>query len=75
VVELKRGQSNDETVGQVLRYIGWVKRHLAGPDESVEGLIISRAFDASLSYALVAVGNVKAMVYRVRFSLEGVDGV
>ena len=37
--------------------------------------IYSRAFDASLAYALAAVEKVAAMVYRVRFSLEGVDGV
>jgi len=30
VVELKRGQSNDETVGQVLRYIGWVNATWTG---------------------------------------------
>jgi hypothetical protein len=29
VVELKRGQTSDETVGQVLRYIGWVSENIA----------------------------------------------
>ena len=29
VVELKRGQSSDDTVGQLLRYMGWVRMHLA----------------------------------------------
>lgn len=29
VIELKRNQSTDQTVGQALRYVGWVKKALA----------------------------------------------
>ncbi len=35
VVELKRGQTSDSTVGQVLRYMGWVETYLAEPGETV----------------------------------------
>src|SRR5262249_35976603 len=34
VIELKREQSTGQTVGQLLRYVGWVRRHLAGKEES-----------------------------------------
>ena len=36
VIELKRNQSTDQTVGQALRYVGWVKKHLAKRGENVE---------------------------------------
>src|SRR5207244_1345898 len=38
VIELKKGQPSDDTVGQVLRYMGWVKEHLANGQE-VNGII------------------------------------
>jgi hypothetical protein len=69
VVELKRGQSNDDTVGQVLRYIGWVKNNLAKDNEEVRGLIIAHDVDESLLYALSAAPNVELLLYEVSFSL------
>jgi len=73
VIELKRGQNSDETVGQVLRYMGWVQRNLADEGEQVRGLIISRTWDERLTYALMPLSNVEAMVYRITFSLERVN--
>jgi hypothetical protein len=43
VVELKRGRPSDKVVGQVARYIGYVRTHLAKPDQPAEGLIIHEA--------------------------------
>ncbi len=71
VIELKRGQSSDDTVGQVLRYMGWVQKNLAVSGEKVQGLIISRTWDEKLSYAIMPLSNVEVMVYRVTFTLEG----
>ena len=74
VVELKRGHSADQTLGQLLRYMGWVKHHLAGPGEEVRGLIIAADVDKSLLYALQAVDErrVSLMRYKVQFHLEPV---
>lgn len=41
IVELKRDQSSDATVAQTLRYMGFVREHLAGREAQVEGLIIA----------------------------------
>jgi hypothetical protein len=70
VVELKRGQTSDDTVGQVLRYTGWIKRNLAKPKEKVEGLIIARSVDDKLRYAVSEVPHVKLMEYQVSFHLH-----
>ena len=48
VVELKRGKSSDATVGQTLRYIGWVTENLAKPGQGVRGIIISQEEDDTL---------------------------
>ena len=70
VIELKRGQSTDQTIGQLSRYMGWVKHHLAGKDERVQGMIISRQVDSALRYAVQAVPNVDLQLYEVEFRLK-----
>lgn len=70
VVELKRSQTSDQTVGQLLRYIGWVKRHLAEDMEEVHGMIICREADDTLRYALSTVPNVSLRLYEVTFHLK-----
>jgi hypothetical protein len=68
VVELKRDQSSDTTLGQVLRYMGWVRTGLSESNEQVEGLIISHSNDENLLYALKAVPNVNVFLYEVKFN-------
>jgi len=69
VVELKRNQASDSAVGQTLRYIGWVKHHLAAASEEVHGLIIARDGDDSVKYAVSAVPNLQFATYEVEFRL------
>jgi hypothetical protein len=75
VIELKRQQSSDDTVGQLLRYMGWVQHNLAAADEVVAGLIVARDVDARLRYALSQTRNVKMMRYQVDFHLNEVAGL
>lgn len=70
VVELKRGQTSDQTVGQVLRYVGWVRRHMAADGESVRGLIVARGADDRLRYALDGAPDVDLKLYEVEFRLR-----
>jgi len=69
VVELKRDQTSDQTVGQLLRYVGWVKRHLAKAGDEVQGMIICGDADDALRYALSTIPNVELRRYRVDFHL------
>ena len=72
MIELKRGRSSDKALGQLLRYMGWVKRHLAGANESVKGMIIGRTIDKTLKYAVEGLGSddVMLMEYEVYFELK-----
>ena len=69
VIELKRGQTSDATVGQLLRYMGWVRHHVAEEGDDVRGLIIAREPDKSLLYALETTQNVTLRPYQVAFGL------
>jgi len=69
VIELKKGRSDDQVVGQTLRYIGWVKENLAEKEE-VKGLIVTKEKDERLMYALKTLGNVNLMTYSVKFDLK-----
>lgn len=73
VVELKRNQSTDQTVGQALRYVGWVKKHLAKDGQSVEALIIAHKAEKDAHYALLTLPNVKMMTYEVEFRLKELE--
>lgn len=70
IIELKRNQATDETVGQVLRYMGWVRHNLAAERDEIRGLIVARETDDRLSYALDMVSSVQLRLYEVSFSLK-----
>ena len=70
VIELKRSQGDDQTVGQVLRYMGWVRQNLADPKDSVEGLIVAKEGSEKIQYALESVSSVSFKLYSVEFRLH-----
>ncbi|MEZ5820827.1 MAG: endonuclease NucS [Xanthobacteraceae bacterium] len=48
VIELKRGRPSDQVIGQILRYMGWVKEKLCADGQEVKGLVICQAQDEKL---------------------------
>jgi hypothetical protein len=68
VVELKRNQTSDDTVGQILRYMGWVSENLN--DKNVKGVIIAGKYDEKLHYAQVLTPAIEVYLYEVQFSLR-----
>lgn len=63
VIELKKDQTNDKTVGQLLRYMGFIKINKASEDESVQGLIIARGFGKSILYASIFCPEIELIKY------------
>ncbi|MCC7164063.1 MAG: AlwI family type II restriction endonuclease [Anaerolineae bacterium] len=51
IVEYKKNKSADETVGQTLRYMGWVRINLAG-GKKVRGVIVAEKIDDKTKYAI-----------------------
>lgn len=52
VIELKRGHTNDEVVGQVLRYMGWVYMNLEKSNKKVRGIIVGKEFSENVDYSI-----------------------
>ena len=69
VVELKKGRATDIVVGQVLRYMGYVKDQIAEPDQTVEGAIIAFDDDQKLKWALMSVPSITFYRYQISFKL------
>lgn len=69
VFELKRGDSSDRTIGQLARYMGWVKQTI-GKGRSVYGVIVARAITDKLKFAREAVPNVYLLEYGISLTLR-----
>lgn len=69
VVELKKGRASDAVVGQVLRYMGFVKEELAEAGQSVSGIIIAQEDDQRIRRALAVVPNIDFYRYQISFKL------
>lgn len=69
VVELKRGKASDSVVGQVQRYMGYIKDQVAEPTQTVRGVIIALEEDLRIRRALSVATNIEFYRYQVKFSL------
>ncbi|WP_194291234.1 endonuclease NucS domain-containing protein [Agrobacterium tumefaciens] len=69
VFELKRAQSSDRVLGQIARYMGWVKQTI-GRDVEVSGIIVSKSVSRNLKYARTVVPNIYLFEYAVSFSVS-----
>lgn len=69
VVELKKGKASDAVVGQVLRYMGFVKEDLAEPHQAVRGVIIALEDDLRIRRALAVTPSIQFFRYQISFKL------
>ncbi|MDC3133932.1 endonuclease NucS [Bacteroidota bacterium] len=69
VVELKKGRVSDNVVGQIQRYMGFVKDELAEPNQEVKGVIIGLEDDVKIKRALSVTSNIEFYRYQVSFKL------
>jgi restriction system protein len=70
VIELKKGRASDVVVGQILRYMGFVKNELAVNGESVRGIIIALDDDLRLRNAISMIPSVEFYRYEINFRLK-----
>jgi len=69
VVELKKGRVSDMVIGQLQRYMGYVKEELAEKRQEVKGLIIALEDDLKLRRALAVTHNIDFFTYKISFKL------
>ncbi len=69
VVELKKGKASDNVVGQILRYMGYIKEVIATENQEVRGVIIALENDPRIRRALLVTPNVEFYRYEMSFNL------
>jgi hypothetical protein len=74
VFELKRDSGSDKVVGQVARYMGWVKSTI-GKQKNVYGVIVAKQINSKLRYAASIIPNVSLFEYQVQFFLHEADSL
>jgi hypothetical protein len=62
VFELKRGRSPDLAIGQLLRYMGWVKQTI-GKGQKVRGVIVAKTITEGLRYAITMIPEASLFEY------------
>jgi hypothetical protein len=72
VFELKLGRGADAALGQILRYMGWVDRHLS-MEHKVFGVVLAADISEKLRYAATQVPQVQLMEYELCFAVKSVD--
>lgn len=73
IIELKKGRQSDAVVGQLTRYMGWVKEHIAN-GRDVEGIVLTPDYDQRLRYAIKAIPGSRVLRYETRFEILPQDG-
>jgi RecB family endonuclease NucS len=71
VFELKLDRGPDRALGQLARYMGWVKVNLAGA-RPVSGVVVARSIDERLRYAVSVIPSVVLLEYEVEFRVREV---
>jgi hypothetical protein len=68
VIELKVGKVTDSAIGQILRYMGYVKTNLAR-EKNVRGIILAEEIDDKSKYAIIMTPEVELKKYKLSIQL------
>lgn len=70
VIELKKGRSSDAVIGQLARYMVWVRENVALEGQTVYGLVIAKEVNEKLRMAVKINPNMSCLTYAVNFRLK-----
>jgi len=71
VIEIKRNPQ-PSVIGQIMKYMGWVKENLA-QDKEVKGILLADRIDEKLRYALMMAKNIKPAIYKFSITIENTE--
>ncbi|MDR9497895.1 MAG: endonuclease NucS [Hydrogenovibrio sp.] len=70
VIELKVSKGYDRVVGQLLRYMAWIRKNQTEPGQLVRGIIVARHISEDLLLACSGVQGVQLFEYELSVSLR-----
>ena len=75
VLELKVEKGYDRVVGQLLRYMNWVRKELAEPGQRVRGIIVCRTMSEDLRLACASIPDVELLEYQLSVTVSRVPAL
>jgi hypothetical protein len=72
VIELKVARGYDRVIGQLLRYVNWIKQHHADPGQSVRGIIVAKVISSDLQLACAELPGISLFEYSLSVSVQQV---
>ena len=75
VLELKVEKGYDRVVGQLLRYMNWVRKELAETGQSVRGIIVCRTMSDDLRLACASIRDVELFEYQLSVTVTKVPAL
>jgi hypothetical protein len=75
VIELKVSRGYDRVVGQLMRYIAWIRKNQAEPGQQVRGVIVARQISEDLLLACSLLSGVQLFEYELSLKLKSVNTV
>lgn len=73
VIELKVSKGYDRVVGQLLRYMGWIRAHQAETGQGVRGIIAAREISEDLKLACADLPGVSLYEYELSVAIKKVE--
>lgn len=70
VIELKVSKGYDRVVGQLMRYMAWIRKNLAEPNQPVRGIIVAREISEDLLLACSLLQGVQLFEYEMSVALK-----
>lgn len=75
MLELKVEKGYDRVVGQLLRYVNWVRKELAEPAQRVRGIIVCRTMSEDLNLACAGIKDVELFECRLQVTVSKVPSL
>jgi len=73
VIELKVSRGYDRVVGQLMRYMAWIRKNQAEPGQKVRGMIVAREISEDLLLACSLLANAELFEYELSLALKQVE--
>lgn len=73
VLELKVSKGYDRVVGQLLRYVNWVRQNLAEPGQRVRGMIVCRSMSEDLKLACSSIPDIDLFEYQLSVTVTKIN--
>jgi hypothetical protein len=69
VIELKVSRGHERTIGQLARYMGWIRKNLAG-EKRTRGMIVASKITEDLKLAAAVIPNVSLVEYQMALTFK-----